>query len=67
MSPKLSPTIKTLCAKVGLEQTRPAQWLISRQLRSEALAMVIAGQSESDVLGWLGGLMADAMQSQSKA
>jgi len=64
MNPKLTPAAKHLCARVALEQTRRQQWLVSRQLRSEAQARVSAGQSESDVLAWLTGLMDAAVQSQ---
>lgn len=64
MIQRLTPTAKSLCSRVALEQTRPQQWLISRQLRSEAIARVSAGQSESDVLGWLQGMLDAAVSVQ---
>ena len=61
---KLTPELKSLCSKIALERTRPAQWQTSAELRKDAARVLASGQSIEGVQAWLRGLLGDALRAQ---
>ena len=66
MNIKLSAPVKSLCNKIALERTRPAQWNEAAQLRRKANDMLGSGQSDDAVIAWLQALLGDALQAQAR-
>lgn len=68
IAPKLvlSAPVKSLCNKVALERTRPAQWNEANQLRRQAIDMLGSGQSDGAVIAWLQALLGDALQAHAR-
>jgi len=64
---KLSPELKTLCAKIALERTRPAQWQTAAELRKDTTRILASGKPVEGVQAWLEGLLVDAVTAQRKA
>jgi len=64
---KLSPELKTLCAKIALERTRPAQWKTAAELRKDTTRILASGKPVEGVQAWLEGLLVDAVTAQRKA
>ena len=64
---KLPTEFKSLCSKVALERTRPAQWQTAAQLRADAQARLSAGRPAAEVQAWLHALLGDALKAQAKA
>lgn len=63
---KLTPELKTLCAKIALERTRPAQWRTAGEMRKQAQAMLVSGSPPMLVQAHLQALLGDALQAQAK-
>jgi hypothetical protein len=61
---KLTPEIKSLCSKIALERTRPAQWQTAAELRKDALRVLTSGEPIEGVQAWLHGLLGDALKAQ---
>lgn len=61
---KLSPELKTLCARIALERTRPAQWRTAGEMRRQAQAMLLSGQPPMLVQAHLQALLGDALKAQ---
>ena len=61
---KITPEIKSLCSKIVLERTRPAQWKTAAELRKDAARVLASGQPVEGVQAWLQGLLGDALKAQ---
>lgn len=61
---KLPAEIKSLCARVALEKTRPMQWQTGAELRKQAQVMLASGQSTMMVHAHLQALLGDALKAQ---
>jgi hypothetical protein len=61
---KLTPELKTLCAKIAHERCRPAQWKTAAELRKDATRVLASGQPVEGVQAWLQGLLGDALKAQ---
>ena len=50
----MSPALKSMCAKIALERSRPAQWRAAKELRiivrTKLEALVLAGQARARAL-----------------
>jgi hypothetical protein len=57
MIQQLPKEFKSLCAKISLERTRPAQWVEAHQLRRDALRELATGKPIDEVREWLQGLL----------
>ena len=66
MNNKLSAPVKSLCSKIALERTRPAQWNEASQLRRLAINMLDSGHSDGAVIAWLQALLGDALQAHAR-
>ena len=66
MKTKLPPPVRSLCSKIALERTRPAQWNEATQLRRKAIDMLGSGQSDGAVIAWLQALLGDALQAHAR-
>lgn len=61
---KLQPEIKSLCARIALERTRPIQWQTAQELRKDCQRVLASGEPIEGVQAWLRGLLGDAMKAQ---
>lgn len=61
---KLPAETKTLCARIAMERTRPAQLQTALELRKDAARVLASGEPVEGVHGWLRGLLAEAMAHQ---
>lgn len=64
---KLSPEIKSLCSKIALERTRPAQWKTGAELRKDCQRVLASGQPIESVQAWLHGMLGEALQAQARS
>ena len=63
---QLPAEIKSLCARVALEKTRPMQWQTGAELRKQAQAMLASGQPQMMVHAHLQALLADSLAAQAR-
>lgn len=63
---KLPTETKSLCSRIALERTRPAQWKTASELRRQAQAMLVSGQPPMMVEAHLQALLGDALKAQAK-
>ncbi len=61
---KLTPELKSLCSRIALERTRPAQWKTAAELRKDTARVLASGQTVEGVQAWLQGLLGDALRAQ---
>jgi hypothetical protein len=61
----LPKELKSICARIALEQSRRAQWDSASALRKEAQVMLALGQDSARVKAHLDGLLVDAVAAQS--
>jgi hypothetical protein len=61
---KLTPELKSLCSRIALERTRPAQWKTAAELRKDTARVLASGQPVEGVQAWLQGLLAAALAAQ---
>lgn len=66
MKPLLPKEIKSICARIALEQSRRVQWNTAAALRKDAQAMLATGKDAALVKAHLDGLLADAVKTQAK-
>ena len=62
----LPKELKSICARIALEQSRRAQWDSAAALRKEAQAMLALGQDSALVKAHLDGLLLDAVVAQAR-
>jgi hypothetical protein len=60
----LPKDLKSACARIALERSRPLAWLTASDLRKKAQLMLAAGSSALVVEAHLDGLLADALKVQ---
>ncbi len=63
----LPKEIKSICARIALEQSRRAQWQSAAALRKDAQAMFALGQDSALVKAHLDALLLDAVKAQATA
>ena len=63
---KLPDETKSICSRIALERSRPAQWQIAAQLRLQAQEWLSSGRPAGEVQALLHGLLGDALQAQAK-
>lgn len=63
---KLTPELKSLCSKIALERTRPAQWKTGAELRKDCQRVLASGEPIEGVQAWLQGLLGDALKAQAR-
>ena len=61
---KLPTETKSLCSRIALERTRPAQWKAASELRKVAQAMLVSGSTPMMVAAHLQALLGDALRAQ---
>jgi hypothetical protein len=61
----MSPAaLKSMCSKIALERSRPAQWAVAKELRDLVRAKVEAGEPTTAVEAWLHQQLRDALAAQ---
>ncbi len=60
----MSPALKSMCAKIALERSRPAQWRAAKELRIIVRTKLEAGEPTTAVEAWLHQQLRDALAAQ---